>query len=64
MPGRVAASSFLAGSYIINSLVCRVVELFLAAGLTPPVYLSANVPEGDEHNHALEARYRGRIRGL
>jgi uncharacterized phosphosugar-binding protein len=62
--GRVAPTSFLAGSYIINSLVCRVVELFLAKGLTPPVYLSANVPGGDEHNGALEAKYRGRIRGL
>jgi uncharacterized phosphosugar-binding protein len=64
LPGRVAPTSLLAGSYLINSLVCRVVELFLAAGLTPPVYVSANVPEGDEHNHTLESRYRGRIRGL
>ena len=62
--GRVAPTSFLAGSYIINSMVCRVVELFLANGLTPPVYMSANVHGGDEHNTALEAKYRGRIRGL
>jgi uncharacterized phosphosugar-binding protein len=40
------------------------VELFLEQGLTPPVYLSANVPGGDEHNRKLEAQYRGRIRGL
>jgi uncharacterized phosphosugar-binding protein len=26
------------------------------------VYLSANIPGGDEHNHTLEARYDGRIR--
>jgi len=64
LPGRVAPTSLLAGSYLINSLVCRVVELFLAKGLTPPVYLSANVPGGDEHNRKLEAKYRGRIRGL
>ncbi len=64
LPGRVAPTSLLAGAYIINSLVCRVVELFLAKGLTPPVYLSANVPGGDEHNGRLEAKYRGRIRGL
>ena len=30
----------------------------------PPVYISANIPGGDEHNHALEDRYRGRIRRL
>ena len=62
--GRVGPTSLLAGAYLINSLVCRVVELFLAQGFTPPVYLSANVPGGDEHNQELEARYRGRIRGL
>jgi uncharacterized phosphosugar-binding protein len=64
LPGKVAPTSLVAGAYIINSLVCRVVELFLAKGLTPPVYLSANVPGGDEHNGRLEAKYRGRIRGL
>jgi uncharacterized phosphosugar-binding protein len=62
--GRVAPTSLLAGAYLINSLVCRVVELFLGEGLAPPIYLSANVPGGDEHNRSLEAKYRGRIRGL
>jgi uncharacterized phosphosugar-binding protein len=62
--GRVAPTSLLAGSYLINSLVCRVVERYLAAGLVPPVYMSANLPGGDERNRALEAKYRGRIRGL
>ena len=31
-------------------------------GQAPPVYLSANIPGGDEHNRILEARYAGRIR--
>jgi uncharacterized phosphosugar-binding protein len=62
--GTVGPTSLLAGAYTINSLACRVVELFLAHGLTPPVYLSANVPGGDEYNRELEVRYRGRIRGL
>lgn len=62
--GKVAPTSLLAGSYVINSLVCRVVELFLLHGLIPPVYLSANLPAGDEHNRGLAAKYRGRIRGL
>jgi uncharacterized phosphosugar-binding protein len=62
--GSVGPTSLLAGAYLINSLGCRVVELFLSEGLTPPVYLSANLPGGDEHNRELEARYRGRIRSL
>ena len=64
LPGRVGPTSLLAGAYIINSLVCRVVELFRAKGVTPPVYISSNVPGGDEHNRSLESKYRGRIRGL
>ena len=44
LAGKVAPTSLLTGSFIINSLVCRVVELFLGEGLTPPVYLSANLP--------------------
>jgi len=64
LAGKVAPTSLLVGSFIVNSLVCRVVELFLADGLTPPVYLSANLPGGDEHNRVLEEKYRGRIRDL
>lgn len=64
LQGRVAPTSLLAGAYIINSLLCRVVELFLAKGLMPPVYHSANVPGGDEHNRQMEIKYRGRVRGL
>jgi uncharacterized phosphosugar-binding protein len=64
LEARVGPTSLLAGVYLLNSLVCRVVERFLDAGLTPPIYLSANVPGGDEHNRVLEARYRDRIPGL
>lgn len=61
---KVAPTSSLAGIFIMNSLLCRVVERFLAAGLKPPVYISANLPGGEEHNKALEEKYRGRIQGL
>ena len=60
----VGPVSLLAGAYIMNSIVCRVTELFIERGLTPPVYLSANLPGGDEHNRALEAKYRSRIKLL
>ncbi|GAA2824647.1 hypothetical protein GCM10020220_011530 [Nonomuraea rubra] len=43
-------------------MVTQTVRNLLEAGEVPPVYLSANVPEGDEHNLRLEARYAGRIR--
>lgn len=61
---KVGPTSLLAGAFIMNSIVCGVVERFVAQGLPPPVYLSANLPGGDEHNRRLEAKYRGRIRLL
>jgi uncharacterized phosphosugar-binding protein len=64
LTAKVGPTSLIAGAFIINSIVCGVVARFLAKGLTPPVYLSANLPGGDEHNRQLEARYKGRIKLL
>ena len=61
---KVGPTSLLAGAFIVNSIVCGVVARFVAQGLPPPVYLSANLPGGDEHNRRLEAKYKGRIRLL
>ncbi|OLT21781.1 sugar isomerase [Pseudonocardia sp. CNS-139] len=58
----VCAVSSITGALLAQMVVAEVVAAMLAAGETPPVYLSANVPEGDAHNEALEARYAGRIR--
>lgn len=61
---KVGATSLAAGAFIVNSIVCGVVERFVVKGLVPPVYLSANLPGGDEHNRRLEAKYKGRIKLL
>lgn len=58
----VCAVSSITAALLAQMIVAEVVRTMLAAGETPPVYLSANVPEGDAHNDALEARYAGRIR--
>jgi uncharacterized phosphosugar-binding protein len=58
----VCAVSSITAALLAQMVVAEVVRTMLAAGETPPVYLSANVPEGDAHNSALEARYAGRIR--
>ena len=64
-PGRfAAATSGLVNAYLANRLVAEVVERQRSAGVEPPVYLSANLPGGDEHNKKLEARYRERLKGL
>jgi uncharacterized phosphosugar-binding protein len=43
-------------------LTIGVAERMNGDGRVPPLYLSANIPGGDEHNHALEKKYQGKIR--
>jgi len=54
--------SSLTAALLAQMIVTEVVKRLLDAGVEPPVYLSANVPGGDEHNKVLEDRYAGRIR--
>src|SRR4051794_13726660 len=60
--GTVCAVSSITGALLAQLTGAEVVRRLTDAGETPPVYLSANVPGGDEHNSSLEARYAGRIR--
>jgi uncharacterized phosphosugar-binding protein len=60
--GTVCAVSSITGALLTQLVGAEVVRRMLEAGEAPPVYVSANVPGGYEHNHTLEARYAGRIR--
>ncbi|GAA3125502.1 sugar isomerase domain-containing protein [Planomonospora alba] len=60
--GAVGAVSTITSALLVQLVVAEAVRGLLAAGRVPPVYLSANVPEGDAHNLALEACYAGRLR--
>ena len=59
---RVGAVSSITSAFLAQLLTLGVAERLAAAGGVPPLYLSANIPAGDAHNHELEARYAGRIR--
>lgn len=60
--GTVCAISSITGAMLVQMMVAEVVRMLISAGHPPPVYLSANIPGGDEHNQELEDRYAGRIR--
>jgi len=60
--GAVGAVSSITAALLAQQITVEVVARLIDAGETPPVYLSANIPAGDEHNRELEARYAGRIR--
>ena len=60
--GAVGAVSSITAALLAQQIVIAVVDHLIGAGVTPPVYLSDNVPGGKEHNAEIEARYAGRIR--
>jgi len=64
MPGGVSVGSVssITSAFIAQLLTIGVAERMNGDGRVPPLYVSANVPGGDEHNHALEKKYEGRIR--
>lgn len=62
--GKVAAVSSITTAVLIQGLVSEIVSRLLAAGIVPPVYVSANLPGGHEANLAIEATYNGRLRRL
>jgi uncharacterized phosphosugar-binding protein len=61
-PAKVGAVSSITAAFIAQLLTIGVADRLAADGSTPPVYISANIPEGDEHNSALEATYGNRIK--
>lgn len=60
----IGAVSSITAAYIAQLLTMGTAERIREAGQTPPMYLSANIPGGDEHNRVLENRYEGKIRRI
>ena len=58
----VGSVSSITSAFIAQLLTIGVAERIAATGAVPPLYLSANIPGGDQHNSGLEAKYEGRIR--
>ncbi len=57
------ASSFTS-LFIAQRIVLKIENRFLAEGKLPPVYMSANLPNGTDHNTALIAEYQDKIKLL
>lgn len=60
--GGVGAVSSITAAYIAQLLTIETVRRLVDAGKKPPIYISANIPGGDEHNTALVDLYEGRLR--
>jgi uncharacterized phosphosugar-binding protein len=58
----VGAVSSMTAAFIAQLITIGVAERIAASGSVPPIYLSANIPGGDDHNHQLEGQYGDRLR--
>lgn len=61
---KIGAVSSIIGSFIAQSIVLEIIDLYEKKGITPPIYQSANTPGGDEHNKKLYEQYKKRIHSL
>ena len=61
VPEKVAPTSTAVGAAMLNAIMGRAVELIVERGEVLPIFMSANVPGGDEHNRDMLRRYKNHI---
>jgi uncharacterized phosphosugar-binding protein len=57
-PEKTGPTSTAAGAAILNAVVVEAVAVFIEKGITPPVFMSANLEGGDEHNKKVLNEYK------
>lgn len=58
---KIGPTSTTVGAAILNALVIEAVEKMIADGVVPPVFMSANLDGGDEHNAKIFEEYKDNI---
>ena len=61
VPEKCGPTSTVIGAMILNAVVVRAVELLTERGIEPPVFISANIDGGDEHNARILEEYKDNI---
>jgi uncharacterized phosphosugar-binding protein len=61
LPQKVGPTSTITGAAILNAIVVRIAELLMQRTGDPPVFMSANLDGGDEHNKRWLEHYAGRL---
>ena len=59
--GRVSPTSTVTGAAIINAICAEAAAEFVARGIEPPVFMSANVDGGDEYNARIMEKWKDKI---
>lgn len=58
---RAGPSSTVTGAAMLNAVMVKAAEIILKRSGNAPVFLSANIDGGDEHNQRWLEHYRGRL---
>ena len=61
-PADTGPTSTVVGAALLNAMLVEAVAELVRRGVQPPILVSQNTDDFKEHNDALRARYRGRIR--
>lgn len=61
VPEKVAPTSTAVGAAMLNAMVAQAVDNIVQAGGIPPVFVSANLDGGDDHNAKMLAQYKDHI---
>lgn len=61
---KTSAVSTVVGAAILQSLMAEVAARLLERGVMPAIWVSANVPGGDEHNLELASKYPTRLKSF
>ena len=58
---KVGPTSTAVGAAMLNAMMAQAVEMITAAGGVAPVFVSANLEGGDEHNKKMLSQYKDNI---
>lgn len=61
LPEKTAPASTIAGIAMLHAIISETIANLIALGITPPVYMSANLDGGDEHNRSMLKKYEDQI---
>lgn len=61
LPERIGPTSTACGAALLNGIIIETVGQMLEWGEIPPVFMSANLDGGDEHNRAIFEQYKDQI---
>jgi len=61
---RIGPGSTIAGAALMNAIMIKVVENLMKLNIEPPIYVSANLEGGEEHNRRLLGLYKSQIHYL